>query len=112
MTEERSNQSTAFALSLDEIPGEKEPISWGVFPLMGTDSLYVRWDGGGGYGDPLERDPEAVLADCRQGVVSRDVARGVYGVVVDERLAAVDAAATEQMRGSLRSARMAQRAAE
>jgi N-methylhydantoinase B len=109
---ERSNRSAAFALSLDEIPGEKEPISWGVFPLMGSDSLYVRWDGGGGYGDPLERDPEAVLADCRQGVVSREVARSVYGVVVDERLDAVEVEATEQRRRSLRSARLAQRAAE
>ncbi|HVO15559.1 MAG TPA: hydantoinase B/oxoprolinase family protein [Alphaproteobacteria bacterium] len=109
---ERSNRSAAFALSLDEIPGEKEPISWGVFPLMGSDSLFVRWDGGGGYGDPLERDPEAVLADCRQGVVSREVARSVYGVVVDERLDAVEVEATEQRRRSLRSARLAQRAAE
>jgi N-methylhydantoinase B len=109
---ERSNRSAAFALSLDEIPGEKEPISWGVFPLMGSDSLYVRWDGGGGYGDPLERDPEAVLADCRQGVVSREVARSVYGVVVDERLSAVEVEATERRRRSLRSARLAQRAAE
>jgi N-methylhydantoinase B len=109
---ERSNQSNAFALSLDDIPGEKEAISWGVFPLMGTDSLYVRWDGGGGYGDPLERDPEAVLADCRQGVVSREVARSVYGVIVDERLEAVDVAATEQRRRSLRAARTARKAAE
>jgi N-methylhydantoinase B len=109
---ERSNQSTAFALSLDDIPGEKEAISWGVFPLMGTDSLYVRWDGGGGYGDPLERDPEAVLADCRQGVVSREVGRSVYGVIVDDALDAVDVAATEQRRRSLRSARTARKAAE
>lgn len=109
---ERSNRSTAFALGLDEIPGEKEAISWGVFPLMGSDSLYVRWDGGGGYGDPLERDPEAVLVDCRQGVVSREVARSVYGVAVDEGLAAVEVEATERLRRSLRSARLAQRAAE
>src|SRR5690606_1261211 len=109
---DRSNQSAAFALSLDDIPGEKESISWGVFPLMGTDALYVRWDGGGGYGDPLERDPEAVLADCRQGVVSRDVARNVYGVILEDGMSAVDVAATEQYRRSLRAARSARKAAE
>ena len=36
-----------FAQKLDTIPGESEPISWGVFPLMGDDALYVRWNGGG-----------------------------------------------------------------
>ena len=56
---------TAFAQSLpDMMPGEREPVSWGVFPLMGKDALYVRWNGGGGIGDPLERDPEAVARGC------------------------------------------------
>lgn len=109
---ERSNQSNAFALSLEDIPGEKESISWGVFPLMGTDALYVRWDGGGGYGDPLERDADAVLADCRQDVVSREVGRSIYGVVVNDAMDAVDVAATEATRRSLRSARTARKAAE
>jgi N-methylhydantoinase B len=39
--------------------------------------------GGGGYGDPLERDPERVLADVVDGYVSIESAREDYGVVVE-----------------------------
>ncbi|MBV9248029.1 MAG: hydantoinase B/oxoprolinase family protein, partial [Acetobacteraceae bacterium] len=38
--------------------------------------------GGGGYGDPLDRDPDAVLMDVRSGLISEDRARDVYGVVI------------------------------
>jgi N-methylhydantoinase B len=37
-------------------------------------------NGGGGYGDPLARDPEAVAFDLRNGFITEDAARGVYGV--------------------------------
>jgi N-methylhydantoinase B len=40
--------------------------------------------GGGGFGDPSERDREAVRTDVREGRVSADVAREVYGVKVDK----------------------------
>ena len=107
-----SNLDSAFAQSVDAMPGTQERVSWGVYPLMGTDALYVRWNGGGGYGDPLEREPQAVLEDCRQGVVSRAVAGEVYGVVIDEALTAIDAAATEARRAALVAGRMVQEAAE
>jgi len=38
--------------------------------------------GGGGYGDPLERDPEAVREDAAQGKISAAHARAAYGVVL------------------------------
>ncbi|WP_068689356.1 hydantoinase B/oxoprolinase family protein [Thermobifida halotolerans] len=41
-----------------------------------------RTAGGGGYGDPLDRDPAAVVADVSDGYVSVDAARELYGVVV------------------------------
>jgi N-methylhydantoinase B len=44
----------------------------------------MRTGGGGGYGNPMERDPEAVLADVRDDYVSREAAKEVYGVVVTE----------------------------
>ena len=50
--------------------------------------------GGGGYGDPLERAPEAVLRDVRNEVLSAEKAEADYGVVVDTRTWMVDAAAT------------------
>ena len=48
------------------------------------DVFYRRWAGGGGYGDPLERDPELVAQDFRNGLVSEKTALSVYGVVLDE----------------------------
>jgi N-methylhydantoinase B len=39
-------------------------------------------NGGGGYGDPLAREPERVLADVREGYVGRERAEDVYGVVI------------------------------
>jgi N-methylhydantoinase B len=54
--------------------------------------------GGGGYGDPRERNPDAVLEDVREEKVTRDMARDVYGVVVTDD-GTVDAAGTEALRG-------------
>jgi N-methylhydantoinase B len=54
--------------------------------------------GGGGYGDPREREPELVLRDVENGYVSRQAAEDVYGVVLTPDGAAVDAAATRKRR--------------
>jgi len=93
-----------FAQSLDTIPGTSEPISWGVFPLMGSDALYVRWNGGGGVGDPLERSPEKVTADVDAGLISERAAGEVYGVI--RKNGTVDRAATETKRIALRQSRL------
>src|SRR5580704_13353889 len=99
-----------FAHSLDTIPGESEPISWGVFPLMGNDALYVRWNGGGGIGDPLDRPVAKVLADIEAGLISEQAACDVYGIV--HRARALDEAATKTKRTALRQARLAAGAAQ
>jgi N-methylhydantoinase B len=54
--------------------------------------------GGGGYGEPLAREPEAVLADVTRGLVGVEAAERDYGVVV--RDGGVDADATARIRGS------------
>jgi len=54
--------------------------------------------GGGGFGDPRGRDPEAVAEDVREGYVSAQVARDVYGVAMTAE-GAVDHAATQALRG-------------
>ena len=95
----------SFANSLATISGEKQPISWGVFPLMQRDALYVRWNGGGGVGDPLRREPAKVMQDVIDGVVSARAADEVYGVVLSQ--GAVDANATLQRRSDMRRVRMA-----
>ena len=67
----------------------------------------VRWvlPGGGGWGDPLERDPERVLRDVRNELVSAAGAERDYGVVVDTGRWAVDEAATGKLRAQRRAAR-------
>jgi len=61
--------------------------------------------GGGGWGDPLERDPAKVLRDVRNELLSPERARADYGVVVDTAAWAVDAAGTERLRGKIRRRR-------
>jgi len=62
---------------------------------------------GGGYGDPLERNPEQVRHRVREGWVSLKRAREVYGVVLDTgpELMAVEAAATKALRAELKARR-------
>jgi N-methylhydantoinase B len=54
--------------------------------------------GGGGYGDPRDRDVGAVLEDVRAGYVSAPQAQALYGVVVDTAAWRVDEAATARLR--------------
>lgn len=67
------------------------------------DLLYFNTWGGGGWGDPYERDPELVRADVARGLVSAEGARR-YGVVIAGD-GAVDGAATEALRTQLREER-------
>ena len=61
--------------------------------------------GAGGWGDPLDRDPAAVLKDVRNEFVSVRAAHDAYGVVLTEDPLAVDMAATYALRGRMRVAR-------
>jgi N-methylhydantoinase B len=99
-----------FSQSLSSIPGEKESISWGVFPLMGNDALYVRWNGGGGVGDSLDREPSAVLSDVINSLISPEAAKEIYGVVISNNL--VDEAKTIELRNSLKSERVDAKASQ
>jgi N-methylhydantoinase B len=57
--------------------------------------------GGAGWGDPLERDPDAVLKDVRNELLSPAKAATDYGVVIDTRRWSVDAAATRRRRAEI-----------
>ena len=61
--------------------------------------------GGGGFGDPVDRDPGAVLKDFGYGWVSREIAERIYGVVFADGGKAVDIAASEDCRHLIREAR-------
>ncbi|GIW05557.1 MAG: 5-oxoprolinase [Dehalococcoidia bacterium] len=67
------------------------------------DLLSIQTPGGGGWGDPLERDPEAVARDVADGSVSETAAFEQYGVVLVD--GAVDVAATSARRAALAAAR-------
>jgi N-methylhydantoinase B len=61
--------------------------------------------GSGGWGDPLERDPERVLRDVRNGLLSIAAARASYGVIIDAAGRAIDRDATEVERDRISAAR-------
>ncbi len=64
---------------------------------------YVTW-GGGGWGDPLARDPELVALEVKRGLVTKQGAQSNYGVVLTNDLN-IDKVATEALRDKMRSTR-------
>jgi N-methylhydantoinase B len=79
-------------------------------PVLAGQIVRVLTTGGGGWGDPLTREPELVARDVVDGKVSLAAARDEYGVAVvadDDAGYRVDAAATETLRKTLRTARTA-----
>jgi N-methylhydantoinase B len=74
--------------------------------LGATDSFELRLPTGGGYGDPLDRDPRRVARDVADGRFGPDDARLVYGVVLDGALG-VDVEATDTTRDAIRRDRLA-----
>lgn len=95
-------------------PGTEKERNIGTFIVnapIGPGELLSFWScGGGGYGDPLEREPARVLEDVRDGYVSTEGARSQYGLVVREidgrRLEySVDEEASAALRRERRAAR-------
>ena len=72
-------------------------------PIRAGEVVRIETTGGGGWGDPLDRDPERVAVDVLQGKVSAGAARDDYGVVLSE--GRVDAAATAELRERMRAQR-------
>lgn len=78
------------------------------FELAQRGEIYLMSQGaGGGWGDVLEREPAAVWRDVRDGLVSAELARSVYGVVFDAHSGAVDHEATDARRAQVRAQRLA-----
>jgi len=71
-------------------------------PLQYGDSLIIKTPGGGGYGDPLERDPEQVLGDVLDELVSLEAAQSEYGVIIDPTKWQVLQDLTDDQRNNLR----------
>jgi N-methylhydantoinase B len=91
-----------FVSDIRELKGEPETLQLRQqdFVQNPADAYAVLWSAAGGFGDPLERDPEKVEADVRNGDVSALAAREIYGVLIG------DADATAQQRKLLREKRL------
>jgi len=72
-------------------------------PFPPGSSFIFAATGGGGWGDPLERDPEKVLEDVLDEYVSIEGARKDYGVVIDKKTTEISHAATKELRKNLRT---------
>src|SRR5262245_31990039 len=82
----------------EDLPSKK------MIVLHPGDQLWEYIAGGAGYGDPLERDAEAVRADVLDGKVTAGTARDVYGVALtDGHL--VDELSTKELREAARARR-------
>jgi N-methylhydantoinase B len=71
------------------------------FSFGKNDVLYMRVAMGGGYGDPLEREPELVLRDVLAGIVSQEAAQHVYGVALSETRDEINFETTKELRSEL-----------
>ena len=69
------------------------------------DQLIYQTAGGGGWGDPLQREAQTVCTDVLRELVSIEKARNDYGVVIDAETLKVDADATRQLREQIAQAR-------
>jgi len=78
---------------------------YGLSQLKPGDVVTMDAAGGGGYGDPLEREVARVEADVRDGYVSLKAAKKSYGVMFDPTTGLADRKATEKKREALRGDR-------
>lgn len=77
-------------------PDERKVAKIHELHLDHGETLTLLMPGGGGYGDPFDRDPEAVLSDVLDGFVTAERARHDYGVVIVDE--SIDMAATKALR--------------
>jgi N-methylhydantoinase B len=94
--------------ALEEVEGELEILccKHTRSPMARGDVWYHSWQAGGGYGDPLLRNPQSVATDVERGAVSEAAARDIYGVVIGSE-SRVEAEATAKRRAEIRAARLA-----
>lgn len=94
--------------SRTELPPFAEPV------ITKKEAIVSESSSGGGYGDPLERDPELVCHRVREEWITKEFAAKTYGVVVDDSHEhfVPDVAATKKLRAKLRAERAAKGAAD
>jgi N-methylhydantoinase B len=96
--------STGYTLLNPGTPQEKNIGKIDILQVGLGDVIRMGTQGGGGYGDPLERPAEQVLSDVLDGYVWRSSAETAYGVVISAD-SVLDVAATQELRSRMRAER-------
>jgi N-methylhydantoinase B len=90
---------------IHEIGGELEYLPAKVETEQHPGDVFEHtWSGGGGFGDPIDRDPGLVYADVQTGAVSERAAREIYGVALNG--AGPDLEETDNLRKEIRRERL------
>ena len=82
------------------MPGAESILKVNAKPVKSGSRISVRTGGGGGYGNPFEREPDRVRLDVLRGYVSLEAARVDYGVVLQPDTLAVDVEETRRLRSA------------
>jgi hypothetical protein len=88
-----------------ELFQKTSPSKWSNITLHQGDQVELYLSGGGGWGPPYERDPEAVLSDVINDFVSFDGARNHYGVIIDSSTMKINVTETEKTRQRMKTER-------
>lgn len=99
VTELVNNRSIDGDYVVERAPRSASPVQEG--DIFVGNSL-----GGGGYGDVLDRDPESVLKDVKDQLISDWVAQNIYKIVYDQETLTLDADKTEEARKAERISRL------
>jgi N-methylhydantoinase B len=96
---------------LAQIQGDKELLPpKGYTRVEEGDCFYLAWLGGGGFADPIERDPELVRQDVVDEIVSPELGERIYGVAIRGDSFEIDQSATTKRREEIRRERLSQAA--
>lgn len=92
----------------NELKGEPFVIRPREDPFVQTrnDVFAITWCGGGGFGDPLKRDPILIEQDLEDGNISPTAAEDIFGAVLDRATLTLDRTATSAKRDAIRKARL------
>lgn len=91
------------AIAIHRADGRQEqPPSKFITEVFAGDEIWARLASGGGYGDPLDREPSRVLSDVQESKLSDTAARNQYGVVISGTSRTVDLEATVALRMQMR----------
>lgn len=83
-----------------EVAPSETPGKVSGFPLRRDDVVSIRTSGGGGWGDPLDRDPQKVLIDVLEGYLTAQLAKEMFGVVISN--GKISTAKTATLRKTMR----------